>query len=70
MLIMKDCIVEECTVGEKGMIWLSPMTKEKGRNPTQSYDNALTPKEHSKKQSDNNNKTPPKPRLHNDCGPT
>ena len=42
---------------KKEDIWLSPMTK------------APTPTEKSKKQS-NNTKTPPKIRLHNDCGLT
>ena len=42
---------------EKEEIWLSPITK------------APTPAEKSKKQRDNI-KTPPKLRLHNDCGPT
>ena len=42
---------------KKEDIWLSPITK------------APTPTEKSKKQRDNT-KTPPKYRLHNDCGPT
>ena len=45
------------------------LTREKGRDLTQSYDRNPSPTEKSKKQR-HNTKTPPKIRLHNDCGPT
>ena len=45
------------------------ITREKGKDLTQSYDITLTPTEKSKKHRDST-KTPPNLRLHKDCGPT
>ena len=48
---------------------LHTILREKGRDLTQSYNKSPTPTEKSKKRRDNT-KTPPKLRLHDDCGPT